>query len=154
MNIAIGNDHAGLDLKQAVIEAIEALGYQHTDFGTNSHDSCDYPLQGEAAAKAVADGRCDLGIVICGTGVGIGISANKVKGIRCGIVSEPYSALMARQHNDANMLALGARVIGSEVAKLIVRTFLTGSFEGGRHQRRVDQIMAIEAFDGVDAGQV
>lgn len=147
MNIAIGNDHAGLDLKEAVKEAIAALGHEYTDFGTNSHERCDYPLKGEAAARAVAEGRCDLGIVICGTGVGIGISANKVRGIRCAIVSEPYSALMARQHNDANMLAIGARVVGSEVAKLIVRTFLTGSFEGGRHQRRVDQIAAIEGAE-------
>ncbi|MHC1787623.1 MAG: ribose 5-phosphate isomerase B [Christensenellales bacterium] len=143
--IAIANDHTALELKKAVIEVFDELGLPYLDLGTNETARCDYPLAGEAAARAVADGRCELGVVLCGTGVGIGISANKVKGIRCAIVSEPYSALMSRQHNDANMIALGARVVGSELAKMIVRTFLTGQFEGGRHARRVDQIMAIEA---------
>lgn len=147
MKIALGNDHTALETKKAVIEVFHELGLEYEDFGTNEPTSCDYPLAGEAAARAVADGRCQLGVVICGTGVGIGISANKVKGIRCGIVSEPYSALMTRQHNDGNMIALGARVVGTEVAKLIVRTFLTAQFEGGRHQRRVDQITDIERKD-------
>ena len=143
--IAIGNDHTALDLKKAVIEELTELGLEYLDLGTNNTDSCDYPVQGELAARAVADGRCELGIVICGTGVGIGLAANKVQGIRCAMVSEPYSAMMARRHNDANMLALGARVLGTEYAKLIVRSFVTASFEGGRHARRVDQINDIEA---------
>ena len=143
--IAIGNDHTALELKKAVIEELTELGLEYLDLGTNSTGSCDYPLQGELAARAVADGRCELGIIICGTGVGIGLAANKVQGIRCAMVSEPYSAMMARRHNDANMLALGARVLGTEYAKLIVRSFVTASFEGGRHARRVDQIKDIEA---------
>ena len=142
--IAIGNDHTALELKKAVIEELTELGLEYLDLGTNSTGSCDYPLQGELAARAVADGRCELGIIICGTGVGIGLAANKVQGIRCAMVSEPYSAIMARRHNDANMLALGARVLGTEYAKLIVRSFVTASFEGGRHARRVDQIKDIE----------
>lgn len=143
--IAIGNDHTALALKKAVIEELTELGLEYLDLGTNSTGSCDYPIQGELAARAVADGRCELGIVICGTGVGIGLAANKVQGIRCAMVSEPYSALMARRHNDANMLALGARVLGTEYAKLIVRSFVTAKFEGARHARRVDQIKDIEA---------
>ncbi len=145
--IAIGNDHAGLELKEAVIEVLNELGLSYQDVGTNSGDSCDYPVPGEAAARLVADGVCERGIVICGTGIGIGLAANKVRGIRCATVSEPYSALMARLHNDANMVSFGARVVGKGAAQLIVRTFLTGQFEGGRHQRRVDQVMAIEAHE-------
>ena len=143
--IAIGNDHTGLELKRAVIEELIELGLEYLDLGTNATGSCDYPVQGELAARAVADGRCELGIVICGTGVGIGLAANKVQGIRCAMVSEVYSAMMARRHNDANMLALGARVLGTEYAKLIVRSFVTARFEGERHARRVDQIKDIEA---------
>ena len=145
MTIALGNDHAALDIKQAVIDVLNDMGLPYMDVGTNEPTSCDYPIKGEEAARLVASGQCQLGIVICGTGIGIGLAANKVQGIRCAMVSEPYSALMARQHNDANMLSIGARVIGPEMAKMIVRTFLTGAFEGGRHQRRVDQITAIEA---------
>ncbi len=143
--IALGNDHTALDLKQAVIQTLEELGLEYQDVGTNSPDSCDYPLKGEEAARLVQSGACRMGIVICGTGIGIGLAANKVKGIRCAMVSEPYSALMAREHNDANMIALGARVLGPGAAQMIVRAFLTGQFEGGRHQRRVDQITAIES---------
>ena len=145
MMIAIANDHTGLELKKAVIEELRELGLEYLDLGTNSASSCDYPVQGELAARAVADGRCQLGIVICGTGAGIGMAANKVRGIRCAMASEPYTAIMARQHNDANMLALGARVLGTEYARLIVRGFLTAGFEGSRHARRVGQIMDIEA---------
>lgn len=144
MTIAIGNDHTALGLKQAVIELLKELGHEYEDYGTNSTESCDYPLSGEAAARAVVSGRCQLGIVICGTGVGIGISANKVKGARCAIVSEAYSAQMAREHNDANMLAIGARVLAPEAAQLVVRAFLTADFLGGRHQRRVNQLSEIE----------
>ena len=142
--IAIGCDHAGIDLKPHVIAVLEELGLPYRDFGTNSHDSVDYPVYGELAARAVASGECELGIIMCGTGVGIGIAANKVHGVRCVICSEPYSALMSREHNNANMLALGARVVGSEVAKLIVRTWLTASFNGDRHARRINQIMTLD----------
>lgn len=148
MTIALGNDHTALALKKAVIELLDELGHDYLDFGTNSTESCDYPVSGEAAARAVAEGKCDLGIVICGTGVGIGISANKVKGVRCAIVSESYSALLSRQHNDANMIAIGARVLAPEAAQMVVRTFLEADFQGGRHQRRIDLISAIEQREG------
>ena len=141
--IAIGCDHAGIDLKPHVISVLEELGLPYQDFGTFTHDSVDYPVYGERAARAVADGRCDLGIVLCGTGVGIGIAANKVPGTRCVMCSDCYSALMSREHNNANMLAMGARVVGSELAKLIVRTWLTTSFIGERHARRVGQLDAL-----------
>lgn len=144
MIIAIGNDHTALRLKQAVIDLITEMGHSYIDFGTNSEESCDYPISGEAAARAVVDGRCDRGIVICGTGVGIGLAANKVKGARCAMVSESYSALMARAHNNANMLAIGARVLAPEAAQMVVRAFLEAEFLGGRHQRRIDQIADIE----------
>ena len=114
------------------------------DCGTYSTDSCDYPIFGRAAAEAVAGGECERGIVICTTGIGISISANKVKGVRCALCSEPFSAEMTRRHNDANMLAMGAGMIGPNVAERIVETFLNTEFEGGRHQRRVDKMMALE----------
>ncbi len=142
--IAIGCDHTGIDLKPSVLEVLDEIGIPYKDFGTNSHDSVDYPVYGKLAAQAVASGECDLGIVMCGTGQGIGMTANKVHGVRCVICSEPYSAQMGREHNDANMLAIGARVIGSEVAKMIVRTFLTSEFLGERHARRVAQINAVD----------
>lgn len=145
MTIAIGCDHAGIDLKPHVIAVLEELGLPYQDFGTFTHDSVDYPVYGERAARAVADGRCDLGIVLCGTGVGIGIAANKVPGIRCVMCSDCYSALMSREHNNANMLAMGARVVGTELGKMVARTFLTGRFNGERHARRVGQIMALDA---------
>lgn len=145
MMIAIACDHAGIDVKPFVIDALNELGLPYKDFGTFSHDSVDYPVYGELAARAVAGGECELGIVMCGTGVGIGIAANKVAGIRCVICSDVYSALMSREHNDANMLAIGARVVGSEVAKLLVKTFVTGQFNGDRHARRVAQIMTLDA---------
>lgn len=143
--IAIACDHAGIDLKPYVIEALNELCLPYRDFGAFSHDSVDYPAMGELAARAVASGECELGILMCGTGVGIGIAANKVQGVRCAICSDVYSALMSREHNDANMLAMGARVVGSEVAKLLVRTFVTGQFLGERHARRVGQIMTLDA---------
>jgi len=142
--IALGNDHTALEMKRWVIEVLDELKLPYQDFGTHTAERCDYPVPAKLAAEAVADGRCELGILICGTGIGIGLAANKVKGIRCAMVSEPYGAMMCRRHNDANMISIGARVIGEETAKMIVRAFLTEQFEGGRHQRRVDQIMAIE----------
>lgn len=138
--IAIGCDHAGVDLKPAVIEVLDELHLPYKDFGTYSHESVDYPVYGVRAANAVAGGECDLGIVLCGTGVGIGMAASKVHGIRCAICSDTYSAKMSRLHNNANMLALGSRVVGSEVAKDILRIWLTSAFEGGRHARRVGLI--------------
>ena len=144
MKIAMGNDHSAIELKNIIKEFVESKGYEVIDLGTNSTESCDYPVYGEKVGRAVASGEADLGIAICGTGVGISLAANKVKGIRACVCSEPYTARLARQHNDANVLAFGARVIGIELAKMIVDEFLSAKFEGGRHQRRVDMIMDIE----------
>lgn len=145
MRIALGSDHAAFALKGIVADHVRALGHEVLDVGTHSEDSCDYPVYGEAAGRAVADGRADLAIVICGSGVGIGIAANKVPGVRCVICSEPYSAAMGRRHNNANALAFGARVVGQDVALSLVDAFLGASFEGGRHQRRVDLLTDIDA---------
>ena len=142
--IAIACDHAAIELKEEIKRLLTERGLEYTDFGTNDTASCHYPIFGARAARAVADGRCEKGIVICGTGIGMSLVANKVKGIRCALCSDPYSARMTRAHNDANMLALGARVIGVELAKMIVEAFLDTSFEGGRHQTRVDMITAVE----------
>lgn len=144
MRIVIGSDHAGPELKAHVRAHLEGQGHTVTDVGTNSHDSTDYPDWAAQAASLVTGGEADLGILICGTGVGIGISANKIHGIRCGIVSEPYSAVMSRRHNNANMISFGARVVGPDLALMIVDAFVTGEFEGGRHQRRVDKITALD----------
>ena len=144
MKIALGNDHAGIDLKEAVMEVLNAHGAEVVECGTFDHNSCDYPVFAQKAADLVASGECDLGILMCGTGVGISLAANKVKGIRCVCCSETYSAEMSRRHNNANMLSIGARVIGTETAKAIVKAFLEAPFEGDRHQRRVDLITAIE----------
>jgi len=145
MKIAIGNDHAAVELKNQISEYIkEKYGYEVINFGTDTNESVDYPIYGAKVARAVAAGEADLGIAICGTGLGISLAANKVKGIRCAVCSEPYTAKMSRAHNNCNMLAFGARVVGLDLAKMIVDTFLTTEFEGGRHQRRVDLIMDIE----------
>ncbi len=138
--IALGSDHGGYALKEHIKQHLDSLGLAYRDFGTDSTESCDYPAFGRAAALAVASGECDRGIVICTTGIGISISANKVKGIRCALCSEPLSAEMTRRHNDANMLAMGAGLIGPSMAYRIVDVFLNTEFEGGRHARRVDQI--------------
>ena len=145
MKVSLGCDHGGFALKEHVKSWLESQGYEVLDCGCNSTDSVDYPVFGRAAAEAVADGRCERGIVVCTTGIGISISANKVKGIRCALCSEPLSAEMTRRHNDANMLAMGGGLIGANMADRIVEVFLTTAFEGGRHQRRVDLISAIEA---------
>ncbi len=145
MTIAIACDHTAIDLKQAIIELLEENGLDYHDFGAFEPTGSDYPVYGRTAAEAVASGEYDRGIIMCGTGVGISIAANKVKGIRCVVCSEPYSAAMARKHNNANMLALGARVVGVDLAKMIAQAWLDAEFEGGRHQRRVNQIMATEA---------
>lgn len=144
MKIAMASDHGGFALKEDVKAWLTEQGHQVEDFGCYSTDSCDYPDFGEAAARAVAEGQCERGIVICTTGIGISISANKVKGVRCALCSEPWSAEMTRRHNDSNVLAMGAGVVGPQLARQIVTAFLTHDFEGGRHQRRVDKMMAIE----------
>ena len=144
MKIAIGNDHTALEMKAAIKAHLEEKGYEVLDLGTHSTDSCDYPVYGEKVGRAVVDGEADLGIAICGTGVGISLAANKVKGVRACVCSEPYTAKLSRMHNDSNVLAFGARVIGVELAKMIVDEWLNASFEGGRHQRRVDMLMDIE----------
>ena len=140
MKIAMGSDHGGFALKQHLKTYLENKGCLVEDCGTDSTQSCDYPDFGRLAAEAVASGRCERGIVICTTGIGISISANKVRGIRCALCSEPLSAEMTRRHNDANMLAMGGGLIGNNMADRIVDVFLNTPFEGGRHQRRVDKI--------------
>ncbi|MBQ2947585.1 MAG: ribose 5-phosphate isomerase B [Clostridia bacterium] len=148
--IALGSDHAGLPLKKEIIALLEEMGLAYKDYGTYTADSCDYAQFAQRAAKAVAAGECDRGILVCGTGIGISMAANKVRGIRCACCSDCYSAKMTRKHNDANMIAMGARVVGVDLGRMIAETFLTTEFEGGRHQRRIDQIMAIE--NGEDLG--
>ncbi len=138
--IALGCDHGGYALMQSVKAHLDELGLEYKDFGTYSTDSCDYPVYAKAAANAVANGECEKGILICGTGIGISIAANKVKGIRAALCSDCFSAEMTRRHNDANMLAMGARVLGEGLALKIVDIFLTTPFDGGRHARRVDMI--------------
>ena len=142
--IAIASDHGGFELKQEIMKHLESKGLEYKDYGTYTTDSCDYPNYGEMAARAVAGGECEKGILICGTGIGISISANKVKGIRAALCGDCYSAEYTRLHNDANMLALGARVTASGLALKIVDTFLETEFEGGRHARRVALIHEIE----------
>ncbi|WP_439121170.1 ribose 5-phosphate isomerase B [Marivita sp.] len=138
--IVLSSDHAAIDLRQAVARHIEAQGWDVVDIGPTTPESTPYPLHGQAAAERVASGDCRLGIILCGTGQGIMMAANKVKGIRCGVCSDTFSARMIRQHNDANILSLGARVVGEGVALDIVDAFLTAEFEGGRHATRVDMI--------------
>jgi len=143
--IAIGCDHGALALKEALKKHLEARGLEYKDFGTYSLDSCDYPDFGAAAAKAVASGECDRGIVMCTTGIGISIAANKVKGIRCALLSDVWSAKMTRLHNDTNMMAIGAGVVGENLALEIADTWLGTEFSGeARHQRRIDKVMALE----------
>lgn len=144
MKLALGCDHGGFELMQLVKKHLEEKGYEYEDFGTYSTDSCNYPDFGKKAAQAVASGACDRGIVICGTGIGISLSANKVKGIRCALCCDCYSAEMSRRHNNANMIALGARVLGSDLALKILDTYLEAPFDGGRHETRVNLLMAIE----------
>ena len=139
--IGIGSDHGGFELKEAVKKHLEERGLEYKDFGTYSADSCDYPVYGRAVAKAVASGECDRGIIICGTGIGISITANKVKGIRAALCSDCFSAQATREHNDANIMAMGARVLGEGLALKIVDTFLDTPFSGDpRHVRRISMI--------------
>lgn len=145
MRIGIGNDHSALELKAEIIELLKEKGHEVVDYGTNSSESCDYPIYGEIVAHAVADGEVDRGILICGTGLGISLAANKVKGIRAAVCSEPFTAKMSREHNDCNILAFGARVVGAELAKMIVDVWISTEFSGAeRHKKRVSMIMDIE----------
>ncbi len=144
MKISMGCDHGGYPLKEHIKAYLESKGHEVVDCGCDSTASVDYPIYGKAAAEQVASGACDTGIVICTTGIGISITANKVKGIRCALCSEPLSAEMTRRHNDANMLAMGAGMVGKNLAERIVDTFLSTEFEGGRHARRVNLISEME----------
>lgn len=144
MKIAIGNDHTAVELKNHIKEYLENKGYDVTDFGTSSEERTDYPIYGYKVACSVANKEFDFGILICGTGIGISLAANKVKGIRAAVCSEPYSARLTRAHNNANIIAFGARVVGPSMAEMIVEEFLTIEYEGGRHQKRIDMISAIE----------
>ena len=144
MIIGIGNDHTAVELKKEIMLYLNEIGHKVINFGTDGTDRTDYPVYGEKVARAVADGEVNCGILICGTGVGISLSANKVKGIRAVVCSEPYSARLSKQHNNTNVLAFGARVVGSELAKMIVSEWLNAVFEGERHQKRIDMISLIE----------
>lgn len=144
MKIAIGNDHAAVELKKHISKFVEDMGHTVVNFGTDTNDSCDYPEFGEKVGRAVASKECDLGILICGTGIGISIAANKVKGVRAAVCSEAYSARLTRNHNNANIIAFGARVVTTEMAETIVKEFLNAEFEGGRHQKRIDMLTEIE----------
>jgi len=144
MKIAIGNDHVAVEMKKEITKYLQEKGYEVINFGTDSGESFNYPIAGEAVANAVAKKEVDYGILICGTGVGISLAANKVKGIRAVVCSEPYSARLSKQHNNTNISAFGARVVGSELAKMIVDEWLKAEFEGGRHQIRVDMITEIQ----------
>ncbi|MBS0408472.1 MAG: ribose 5-phosphate isomerase B [Proteobacteria bacterium] len=142
--IVLSSDHAAIPLRLAVAAHVAARGFEVVDIGPTTPESTPYPQHGEAAARRVASGDCQLGIILCGTGQGIMMAANKVKGVRCGVCADTFSARMIRQHNDANMLALGARVVGEGLALDIVDAFLNAAFEGGRHAPRVEMIVALE----------
>ena len=144
MKIAIGNDHAAVELKQEMKEYLESKGHQVVDLGVNSTESYNYPEYGEAVGRAVVAGDVDCGVLICGTGVGISIAANKVKGVRAAVCSEPVTARLVKEHNNANIIAFGARIVGSETAKAILDAYLGAEFLGGRHQTRIDMIHEIE----------
>jgi len=145
VKIAIGSDHGGFELKQYIKEYFDKKGIEYMDYGTDSsEESVDYPEFGEKVGNAIKSGECDRGIVVCGTGIGISIAANKVPGIRCALCSDCYSARMSREHNNANILALGGRVVGKDLALEIVETWIKAEFQGGRHERRVNKISEIE----------
>ena len=145
MKIAIGCDHGALNLKNKLVSHLQGKGFEVNDFGTYTNASCDYPEFAAAAARAVASGECDKGIVLCTTGIGVSISANKINGIRCALLSDVWSAKMTRLHNDTNMMALGAGVVGENLALEIAETWLGTEFSGDeRHQRRIDKVMALE----------
>lgn len=144
MKIGFGADHGGYILKDYIMKGLEGSGHELVDFGVNSGDSVDYPDYAKAVAEKVADKSLDLGIVICGTGIGIGIAANKVKGIRCALIYDEFSARMAKRHNNANMLSLGARTLGDEKTLFMIKAFLEEEYEGARHEKRLKKIHEIE----------
>ena len=144
MKIAMACDHGGLRLKNVLKADLEKNGYEVEDFGTYSEDSCDYPDYASLAAKAVASGKCERGVVVCGTGIGVSITANKVDGIRCALCHDVFSAKATRNHNDSNMLAMGQRVIGEGLALEILHTWMSNEYEGGRHDARIEKMMAVE----------
>ena len=145
MKISIGCDHGALELKNALVDRLTEQGYEVLDFGTHTKDSCDYPDYAAAAARAVASGQCQRGIVICTTGIGVSIAANKIKGIRCAMLSDPLTARMTREHNDTNMMALGAGITGQKMAFELVDIWLGTPFsQEPRHQKRIDKLMALE----------
>lgn len=153
MKIVIGNDHVAVDMKNELVRYLEEKGHEVINIGTDSKERFDYPISGYRAAKMVASGKADRGVLICGTGVGISLAANKVHGIRACVCSEPYSAKLSRQHNNTNMIAFGARVIGIETAKMILDEWLKAEYEGGRHQKRIDMIQEIEKNQKLDAAE-
>jgi len=144
MKIGIANDHTAVEMKKEVTAYLESLGHEVINFGTDSTESTDYPIWGEKVANAVASGEVEKGIAICGTGLGISLACNKVHGIRACVCSDPYTARLSKQHNNTNIIAFGARVIGIETAKMIVEEWLNAEYEGGRHQTRIDMITEIE----------
>ena len=144
MKIAMACDQGGLRLKNVLKADLEKNGYEVEDFGTYSEDSCDYPDYASQAAKAVASGACERGVVVCGTGIGVSITANKVDGIRCALCHDVFSAKATRNHNDSNMLAMGQRVIGEGLALEILHTWMSSEYEGGRHDARIEKMMALE----------
>ncbi len=151
--LAIGNDHVAVEMKKEIQAYLEEKGYEVINVGTDEPGRFDYPISGYKVGKMVANGEVDGGVLICGTGVGISLAANKVKGVRCCVCSEPYSAKLSKQHNNTNIIAFGARVIGVELAKMIVDEWLNAEFEGGRHQRRVDMIMEIQDTQELEAAK-
>ena len=144
MKLGIGNDHVGYEMKLEIKAYLEAKGHEVIDYGAYSSERSDYPVYGEKVARAIVSGECDAGILICGTGVGISVSANKVHGIRAAVCSEPVTAALSKRHNKANIIAFGARIVGIEMAKAIVDAWLEAEFEGGRHAHRVALMMDIE----------
>ena len=153
MKLAIGNDHVAIEMKKEIKEYLEGKGIEIVDMGTNTPGSFHYPISGYKVAKLVASGEVDGGILICGTGVGISLAANKVKGIRACVCSEPYTAKLSKMHNNTNIIAFGARVIGIELAKMIVDEWINAEFQGGRHATRVDMIMEIEDTQHLQAAE-
>lgn len=145
MIVGIGSDHGGVDLKEAIIAVLKELNHEVRDYGTHDRNSCDYPDYAQKVAAAVAAGECEQGVLICGTGLGMSIAANKVNGVRAVCVSDTFSARMGRAHNNANILCLGARVVGAGLAQDLVRAYFESAFEGGRHEGRVAKIMALES---------
>ena len=153
MKIGIGNDHVAVEMKNEIKAHLESQGYEVVDFGTNSTERFNYPVSGYKVGRAVVSGEVDLGVLICGTGVGISLAANKVQGVRACVCSDPYTAKLSREHNNTNIIAFGARVIGPELAKMIVDEWLGAEFQGGRHQVRVDMLKEIEETQHLAAAE-